>query len=567
MKIVSVIPIKLNNERLPHKNTKMLGNKPLIKYILNTLKTIEKIDDVYVYCSSDEICQYLDSNVKFLKRPKYLDLPTANFTQIFESFMSEVDADIYVYAHATAPFITKDTINEELNAVISGEYDSSFTAEKIQDFLWQNGEPLNFDAKNLPRSQDLSCLYRETSGVYVFTKEVFEKYKRRIGINPKIIEVNKKEMIDINYPEDFQLAEKMLDSSDLEKYKKRIALLDCTLRDGGCVNNFNFGSIAMNKIKRAIENSNIEYIELGYINSKKGSKEERTQFLDVDDVNKFLGKKKENATYVAMIDYGTYDFNELPFRRKEGIDGIRIAFHKKDCDNAIKAAKIISEKGYKVFIQPMVIMSYSDNEIISLVRKINIIVPEATAFYIVDSFGEMQFGDCSRILKIVDEHLIKDMAVGFHGHNNLQLAYSNSLELLSNDVNRRLMLDSSLNGMGKGAGNVPSELIMNYLNDNYQKNYNLIPVYKIINDVIEFFKPEYSWGYSTNYLLSSLNECTPSYVNFFINKCNVKSDELSLLLSMLSDDKKVAFNEEYAKSIYNEYLNSLSQQSVVGRSR
>ena len=207
------------------------------------------------------------------------------------------------------------------------------------------------------------------------------------------------------------------------------------------------------------------------------------------------------------------------------------------------------------------IMTYSDNEIINLIRLVNEKVPFAKAFYIVDSFGQMKSGDCSRILKIVDEYLNKDICIGFHGHNNLQLAYANSLELINNDLNRTYMLDSSLNGMGKGAGNVPTELIMNYLNQNYQTDYNLKPIYNIINEVIDDFKKEYTWGYSTNYLLSSLNGCTPSYINFFVNKCHIKSSELPKILSLIEDHKKISFDEIYAEEIYAKYSEKLGDSN------
>lgn len=207
LKIVSIVPIKLNNERLPQKNTKLLGDKPLINYICDTLLSVDMIDGRFVYCSSKEICKYTPNGIIFLKRPEYLDLPTSNFTQIFSEFSNVVNADIYIYAHATAPFIKKETIVSAVKAVASGEYDSAFCAQRLQDFIWSNGEPLNFSAENLPRSQDLPVYYRETSGVYVFTKKVFEKYKRRIGINPFIVEVGYKEAVDVNTFEDFKLAE------------------------------------------------------------------------------------------------------------------------------------------------------------------------------------------------------------------------------------------------------------------------------------------------------------------------------------------------------------------------
>ena len=210
MKTTAVIPIKLQNERLPGKNTKLLGDKPLIHYIQESLLASDGIDEIYTYCSNPEITEYLLSGVRFLKRDEILDLPTSNFTQIFSSFMSDVDSDIYVYAHATAPFVTVHTINECISVVKSGQNDSAFCSVKIQDYLWQDNKPLNFDACNLPRSQDIKPIYRETSGVYVFTKEVFQKYKRRIGENPYIKEVSFRESVDINNPEDFALAEVML---------------------------------------------------------------------------------------------------------------------------------------------------------------------------------------------------------------------------------------------------------------------------------------------------------------------------------------------------------------------
>lgn len=206
MKIVSVMPIKLKNERLPGKNTKLLSGKPLLQYELENLKATNMVDEIFVYCSDPSIQPFLPTGVRFLKRSPDLDLPTSNFTQIFESFMQEIDADIYVYAHATAPFIAVETMQRCIQAVQSGKYDSAFCASKIQDYLWKDGNPLNFDATNVPRSQDLEPIYRETSGVYVFTKEVFQKYHRRIGVNPMVCEVSIKEAVDINNPEDFDLA-------------------------------------------------------------------------------------------------------------------------------------------------------------------------------------------------------------------------------------------------------------------------------------------------------------------------------------------------------------------------
>lgn len=206
MKTVAIMPIKLKNERLPGKNTMLLGGKPLLQHQLLAVRETGVADEIYVFCSDEAVCPFLPEGVTFLKRSPELDLPTSNFTQIFTAFSNEVDADVYVYVHATAPFISQETIKQCVEAVRSGEYDSAFCATKIQDFLWKDGEPLNFDAANIPRSQDLEPIYRETSGVYAFTKEVFKRTHRRIGLHPFIKEVTFVEAVDINNPEDFQLA-------------------------------------------------------------------------------------------------------------------------------------------------------------------------------------------------------------------------------------------------------------------------------------------------------------------------------------------------------------------------
>ena len=210
MKITAIMPIKLKNERCPGKNTRMLGGKPLMQYELDSLKATALCDSINVYCSDEAVIPYIPVGVNFIKRPQQLDLPTSNFTQIFQCFMSKIDSDIYVYAHATAPFISVETMNQCIKAVAGGGFDSAFCAVKLQDYLWKNGMPLNFDPTNLPRTQDLEPIFQETSGVYVFTKEVFLKYKRRIGANPFIKEVTFKEAVDIDNPEDFELAKVML---------------------------------------------------------------------------------------------------------------------------------------------------------------------------------------------------------------------------------------------------------------------------------------------------------------------------------------------------------------------
>ena len=207
MKNVALIPVKLNSKRVPGKNTKpFFDGTPLMTFIQKTCLAAKNIDDVFIYCSDDAVKPYVLPGVTFLKRPEYLDGDTINANDFIREFMKEVDADIYVNAHTTSPFAKPETVEELVEKVASGEYDSAFCAEPLRTFMWENGKPVNFDPDHFPRTQDLPLIYGETSIAYVFTKESFLKHNRRLGSKPFIKEVSRIEAMDIDYPEDFEMA-------------------------------------------------------------------------------------------------------------------------------------------------------------------------------------------------------------------------------------------------------------------------------------------------------------------------------------------------------------------------
>ena len=210
--------MKLNNRRLPQKNTKSFTNgKPLCYYILNTLLSVEGIDDVYVYCSNPDIQEFIPDGVKYLRRSETLDTDNTKMNEVLKSFANDVSADIYVMTHTTAPFVKVESIKKGLDMVKSGEYDSSFAAKKLQDFLWKDGKPFNYELNNIPRTQDLPALYEETSGFYIYKGDVISKYNRRIGEKPYIVEVGEIESIDIDELEDFEIADAIFNHLMLNK--------------------------------------------------------------------------------------------------------------------------------------------------------------------------------------------------------------------------------------------------------------------------------------------------------------------------------------------------------------
>lgn len=216
MKIVAFVPIKLNSQRLPGKNLLPIEGKPMCYHICRTLLDVKCLDEIYVYCSDKGIVEYVPNGTIFLERDTCLDGDSVKGKEIYERFVSEVDADIYILAHATSPFIKTESIENALNKVRGGEFDSAFSAEKKQTFCWYQGYPINYELTDVPRTQDMEPVWVETSAFYIFRKEIFTKYGRRIGFRPYIQETVGMENIDIDTKADYDMALLMAGSGDKE---------------------------------------------------------------------------------------------------------------------------------------------------------------------------------------------------------------------------------------------------------------------------------------------------------------------------------------------------------------
>lgn len=211
MKTVALVPIKLNSQRLPHKNILPIAGHPLCWHVVNSLVQAKGIDDVYVYCSDEAVTQYLPEGAKFKQRDKRLDGDLVKGFEIYKSFIDEVDADVYVLAHTTSPFIKTSSIENALSHVLDGSKDSAFSAERIQNFAWYQGKPINYDLNDVPRTQDMEPIWVETSAFFIFKKEIFTEHHRRIGFNPYIQKVSDIEAVDIDEKKDYEFALKLVE--------------------------------------------------------------------------------------------------------------------------------------------------------------------------------------------------------------------------------------------------------------------------------------------------------------------------------------------------------------------
>lgn len=205
-KVVSFIPIKLNNQRLPGKNLMDLGGRPLCDYIFETINQVDTISEKYVYCSDELIKEYIPEGINFLKRDEYLDGFQVKGLEIIEYFVRDVDADIYVLTHVTQPFTKPESIKKALNKVLYEGYDSAFSCIKIQDYCWYQGKPFNYDMQDIVTTQNLEPIYMETGAFFIFRKEVFTEMHQRIGKNPYMCVIDEIEAVDIDTAEDFEFA-------------------------------------------------------------------------------------------------------------------------------------------------------------------------------------------------------------------------------------------------------------------------------------------------------------------------------------------------------------------------
>ena len=332
--------------------------------------------------------------------------------------------------------------------------------------------------------------------------------------------------------------------------KKHIRLLDCTLRDGGHVVSGKFGEdVIRNTIKKLVE-SQVDIIELGFLWGTKCDKD-FARYYNIADVKKFIPKNCGKTKFSLMADF-------IDLEHLEPCDGtiefIRLSFKRWRLDWALKTARILMDKGYKVFINPVNNNVYSDEEYIEVLKKVNDLHPYG--FTIVDTFGVMRVKDLSHRYYLVENNLLSDITIGIHLHENLGLAYTLAQHIIQiSEPKREIVIDASLLGMGREPGNLCIEQIIDYMNEQYETEYSLEPVYDAIDEYIAPIKAIYPWGYAIPYALSGKYNLHRTYAEYLINKKRLKTKDILRLLSQVDKKEAESFNEKYIEKLYLDYMN------------
>lgn len=334
-----------------------------------------------------------------------------------------------------------------------------------------------------------------------------------------------------------------------------IRLLDCTLRDGGYVNDWKFGHNNLVSVFQRLVDSNVDIIEIGFLDDRRPFDMDRSIMPDTESAAKIFGKlDHKQAMVVGMIDYGTCDISNIELCKDSYLDGIRVIFKKHLMHEAMEFCRQIKEKGYKVFSQLVSITSYNDAELMELIKLVNEVKPYAVSM--VDTYGLLKPDTLLHYYQILEDYVCTDVQIGFHAHNNLQLAYANALAFLKKPNKKHgIVVDGTLYGMGKSAGNAPLELVSMTLNEEFGKSYSIPSMLEGIEESILDFYNKSPWGYKLFFYLCALNKCHPNYVTFLEDKNNLSVSKIDSLLSMIEpEDKKLLYDKLVAEKLYDDFL-------------
>jgi len=339
---------------------------------------------------------------------------------------------------------------------------------------------------------------------------------------------------------------------------KNIEILDCTIRDGGYVNDWDFSTQMVKDVFRLLSNAGVDIIEVGF---RDGIEESPLWRRCPEDKLKHITRTFNGAALSVMVDFGKAEASHFEEASNSSIDIVRVAVHRDKIMGALKLVKQIKKKGYITSIQLMGYSLYSDEEKKETLKML--LDTPIDYVYIADSYGSL-FPD---MIKKLIEPLVaaENFKVGFHAHNNLQLAFANTLEAIKAGAD---VVDSTLYGMGRGAGNLPTETILAYMQQINSEKYNVIHSLVCVDTYLLPIKEKYNWGYQLPYMLSGFCECHPNYAKNMVQARRYMVDDVWRALNVIKRKNPVGFNSEILQEILDEGIfeyDTYQDESITGK--
>ena len=582
------IPCRFNSSRLPGKLTYKFGDEYTIVKTYLKAKKSKYASEIFLLIDDKKI---YDIMIKYTDKILYTDVNCKNGTERISKNLNKIsnDYNVIVNIQADEPFVSHlnidfcidkhlennnenvfyTTLHEQEN---SDEYLKSTASlkvicDKFNNVIYYSRNLIPFNKKGVINP---NIIYNTFTGIYVYNRDKILKYSDlddtilqneedceqlkliENGLKIKSYKTIEYNEISLNTEEDYKFLKNKYESSYL---KKKYNLLDCTLRDGGYINNWRFTDDFLNEYIKLMEDSNIDYVEIGFINKKTTYKNKvvgKYRNIDEEYLNLFTNVKFK---VVVLADFQNINLDILRNKNsKKIIDLVRIAFHKKNLNESIKVANYIKELGYNVSLNAMAITNYDNDELNNLFNLIN--KNNFDILYIADSYGSLNNEEISDYLTLFNEKLI-NTNIGIHLHNNMNNAFSNYLRSKITEVDKILFIDSTIFGMGRGAGNLQTELVLN----NLEVDKKIIIEYFIFID--KFLMISYNnnkktnWGYNIDYFISGLLKTHPNYINQFRDLKLSFSNILFLINIVIENNKHNYFDKEYVTKLVNLYNNNL----------
>ena len=335
---------------------------------------------------------------------------------------------------------------------------------------------------------------------------------------------------------------------------RKIYLLDCTLRDGGYVNDWKFGRDAIRGISQKISQTGIDIFEVGFIKGDTFDPDVSV-FPDIQSIAGMIEPKSPRLRYVGMIDMS----KPIPLDRiipydGRSVDGIRVIFKKDKIDEAYEYCKRIQELGYFISVNIVSTDLYSDAELIEVIDRFNKLKPFAVS--IVDTFGLIKRKQFLKMVYLFDSNLKSDICLAYHAHNNLQQAFGNAEALVEMNLRRDIVIDACIFGMGRGAGNLNLELFAEYMNENFDTDYKIEPMLEIMDEYLNNIYKTRFWGYSIPLYLSASAGVHPNYSIYLAEKGSLTVKSFNEILRSIPDSDKIRFSKDIAEKYYLEYMDN-----------
>jgi 4-hydroxy 2-oxovalerate aldolase len=335
----------------------------------------------------------------------------------------------------------------------------------------------------------------------------------------------------------------------------KLNILDCTLRDGGYITNWEFKDDDIKNLIAGLIDVNIDFVEVGYLNNRPYIPD-MAVFNNINQISAFLPVDRKNSSILAMADITQFKPENITPYNGQSIDGIRVVFYRHQIDPAIELCKAVKENGYKLFIQPMVTIDYTLDEYAQLAKQIAEINPYAVA--IVDSFGYMVRQDFRQYFKILDNIMPPETVIGFHSHNNMQLAFITAQDIFDYQTMRRLTIDASLYGMGRGAGNLNTELIANYYNKILGRKYDISLIMGLIGKYIMPIAQKKKWGYSPYLFLTGFYHCHSNFASYLLENHDLGVSEFEEFVKAIPQEMRTKCTKPYVEELYVAFKNRKS---------